>query len=121
MIVIRESNDRITARTLDESIDINEVNLVDLEKFIIDKLDENSLWVSDVNVYEEDDTICIDISIEWGDWKHEHSRLDHLMFDIMYEYDKELVSNYYKEDEEITDEDGSDTYSSIHKYRIVLE
>ena len=56
-----------------------------------------------------------------GDWKHEHKRLDYLMFDIIYEYDKELVSNYYKEDEEITDEDGSDTYSSIHKYRIVLD
>jgi hypothetical protein len=29
-------------------------------------------------------------------------------------------SHYYKEEEEITDEDGSDTYSAIHKYVIEL-
>ena len=57
MIIKEHNNDTIT---------INDIVLSDLEKFITKKLDENSLWVSDVNVYEEDDSICIDITIDWG-------------------------------------------------------
>lgn len=48
----------------------------------------------------------IEISVSWGDWKHSHAYLDHLM--------KEL--GYVKDDEELTEEDGSDCYSSIHFY-----
>ena len=47
------------------------------------------------------------VSIEWGDWKHEHLRCDRLMMQI----------GYGLEDEEVTDEDGSDTYSSNHIYK----
>lgn len=110
---IKESNDTIT---------VNEAVLGDLEKFIEKKLDEDSLWVSDINVYSERNrTINIDISIEWGDWKHEHLRLDHLMYDIIYEYNRDLVKSFYKVNEETTDEDDSDTYSAIHKYVIELQ
>ena len=110
---IKESNDAIT---------VNEAVLGDLEKFIEKKLDEDSLWVSDINVYSERNrTINIDISIEWGDWKHEHLRLDHLMYDIIYEYNRDLAKSFYKVNEETTDEDDSDTYSAIHKYVIELQ
>lgn len=109
---IKESNDAIT---------VNEAVLGDLERFIEKKLDENSLWASNINVYSgRNRTINIDISIEWGDWKHEHLRLDHLMYDIIYEYNRDLVKSFYKVKEEITEEDGSDTYSSIHKYELGL-
>lgn len=48
----------------------------------------------------------IEISVEWGDWKHSHLYLDYLM--------KEL--GYSCSHEQVTEEDGSDTYSSIHYY-----
>ena len=53
--------------------------------------------------------------------------LDYKLYDIISDYDAihefecKLPGNFYKEDEEVTEEDGSDTYSSIHIYRIVLD
>lgn len=111
MIIKEEYNDTVT---------INDMVLADLEKFIIKKLDENSLWIDDIAVYEEDDDVHIDITINWGDWKHEHRRLDLIMYDIIYEYNKDLAFKLYKVEEKITEEDGSDTYSSIHYYEIEL-
>ena len=53
------------------------------------------------------------ISINWGDWKHEHGYADY------------LVKNFFRDkglgieiDEEVTEEGGSDTYSSEHYYTI---
>lgn len=111
-IDIKESNDTVT---------INDMVLSDLEKFISKKLDENSLWVSDIDVREENNTIYIDITIEWGDWKHEHKRLDFLMYDTIYEYNPNLTKSFSKVGEDITEDDGSDTYSSVHRYEINLD
>lgn len=111
-MVIKEYNE--------DTITINDVDLADLEKFIVKKLDENSLWIDDIAVYEEEDDIHIDITINWGDWKHEHRRLDFIMYDIIYEYNPKLTKDLYKVNEIITEEDGSDTYSSIHYYEIEL-
>lgn len=64
---------------------------------------ENNLWVGDV--WDDDGVLFIEI--EWGDWKHGHARLDYLM------------RNYFNVvvlGSEVTEEDGSDTYSAIHKY-----
>ena len=52
----------------------------------------------------------IEISVEWGDWKHSHLFLDYLM--------KEL--DYHKSHEQVTEEDGSDCYSSIHYYEKIV-
>ena len=103
----------------DKSLSIKDIDISDLERFIHRKLHEYKLWPESVDVSRDIDTIKIEIEISWGDWKHEHKRLDYVMFDIIYEYNPELVSHYYKEEEEITDEDGSDTYSAIHKYCII--
>lgn len=46
------------------------------------------------------------ITVEWGDWKHSHGRLDYLMKDKGYEV---LGVN-------VTEEDGSDCYSAEHIY-----
>ena len=51
----------------------------------------------------------VQIEISWGDWKHSHRHLDNLMSNL----------GYIKDDEELTEEDGSDTYSSIHYYKRV--
>lgn len=47
------------------------------------------------------------IEVEWGDWKHDHLRLDYLMNNRGYK----LV------EERMTEEDGSDCYSSVHYYQ----
>lgn len=55
--------------------------------------------------------VCLDGTVEievcWGDWKHDHLYLDHVM--------KE--NGYRLTDECVTDENGSDAYSSIHYYK----
>lgn len=56
--------------------------------------------------YVYDELSMIAIEIEWGDWKHEHARLDWIM--------KE--NGYTKMFNRITEEDGSDTYSAIHYF-----
>lgn len=46
------------------------------------------------------------ISIHWGDWKHEHGYADYIM----------EANGFTKIDEVVTEEDGSDCYSSYHYY-----
>jgi len=56
--------------------------------------------------YAVQDNIVV-VTIEWGDWKHDHTAIDYVMkqngFSVM--------------GEQITEEDGSDCYSSIHTFR----
>ena len=47
------------------------------------------------------------VEVIWGDWKHDHARLNWLVTKSL---------NVKKIGEKLTDEDGSDTYSSIHKF-----
>ena len=103
----------------DKSLSIKNIDIAHLEKFIHKKLHEYSLWPEDLLVSKDYESIIIEVQIDWGDWKHEHKRLDYIMYDIIYEYNPKLASNFYKEKEEVTDEDGSDTYSAKHIYRII--
>ena len=64
-------------------------------------LRENEVFAE---VSEENNEIVV--SISWGDWKHDHKRADYLM----------AKKNYMVTREEITEEDGSDCYSSDHYY-----
>lgn len=50
---------------------------------------------------------CIEVDIRWGDWKHDHGYVDHVMHTL----------GLSKLDERITEEDQSDCYSSVHIYR----
>ena len=52
------------------------------------------------------ETMKVAIEIEWGDWKHEHAYADYVM----------RQHGFCKVDEKVTEEDGSDCYSSIHYY-----
>lgn len=56
-------------------------------------------------VWNEGDDVKVDIS--WGDWKHEHGWARNLMEYI----------NYLQINVDVTEEDGSDTYSAVHTYR----
>lgn len=48
----------------------------------------------------------ISVEIVWGDWKHDHAYCDYLMRE----------KGYILMDEQVTEENGSDCYSSIHYY-----
>lgn len=48
----------------------------------------------------------VEVYIDWGDWKHDHGWCKDLMGYIDYE----------EIDEQVTEEDGSDCYSSVHKF-----
>ena len=74
--------------------------------YLANQKDFYEVWPS------EDDTICVDIS--WGDWKHDHLRLDHIAKDFFREKGYDILNM----DTEVTDEDGSDTYSATHSYRL---
>ena len=69
------------------------------------KLREERLYA---DVYQYPGLPVVMIEIHWGDWKHEHLRCDY------------LIDNYFPElgamGTEVTEEDGSDCYSGIHKY-----
>lgn len=48
----------------------------------------------------------IEILVEWGDWKHEHTYLKYLM----------NKNGFVQVSEKITEENGSDCYSARHTY-----
>ena len=52
------------------------------------------------------DMPVVECEISWGDWKHEHLRLKWLMEEI----------GCVRIGSEVTEEDGSDTYSAIHRF-----
>ena len=52
------------------------------------------------------ETMLIVIEIECGDWKHEHGYADYVM----------SQHGFTKVQEQVTEEDGSDCYSSNHYY-----
>jgi len=49
----------------------------------------------------------VEIYVRWGDWKHDHLFLNTIMRE----------AGFVLVDEITTEEDGSDCYSSTHKYR----
>lgn len=56
-------------------------------------------------VWQENE-IAVAVSIDWGDWKHDHGWCDSLM-DYL---------GYSKIGEQETEEDGSDCYSAVHYF-----
>lgn len=52
-------------------------------------------------------TMEITITIEWGDWKHEHQYADYIMAKHCFTLIKE----------DVTEKNGDDSYSSIHYYK----
>lgn len=65
--------------------------------------------LTDNSGHKVPDNYVYDITIEWGDWKHDHGYCDYLM----------SQKGYTKVSELTTEEDGSDTYSSIHRYLFI--
>lgn len=81
------------------------------QELIQAKLDEvNKVFADDrdglIAEINDLDTMEICICIEWGDWKHSHAYANYIM----------RQHGFVKTDEQITEEDGDDAYSSIHYY-----
>ena len=78
----------------------------DIEKSIEKYLNDHYIYPTFVEDWGDDQ---VRIQIDNGDWKHEHLYCTFLM--------KELGYEDYGED--VTEEDGSDTYSATHTYHKV--
>ena len=92
-----------------------------IEKILTDYINKRKLgpfYLSTYRISESAGMIMIKINIEipWGDWKHDHTRCDY----IINKFGHENNINIYPDDEEITEEDGSDCYSSIHHYIVII-
>ena len=77
------------------------------EQMVYEYLRKNGIF-GDVYVDVDNDCgvrICVEISC--GDWKHDHWKVDYLM-------KEKFNPNFAFED--IIDQNGSDTYSAIHRY-----
>lgn len=67
---------------------------------------ENHIMGEMVDYNEQIKMVAVEVI--WGDWKHEHGRLDYLM--------KQNFPNLRSIHTATTEEDGSDYYSAIHYY-----
>ena len=65
---------------------------------------DNNLYYEIVDYAEN----MIAVEITWGDWKHDHLRLEWLVRENMPEV--KYINSYTTED------DGSDCYSAIHRF-----
>ena len=82
------------------------MNIIEMEKKINKLMRENNIFGEMVDCNADAKMIAVEIT--WGDWKHEHLRLDWLM--------TEDFSNLRSIHNQTTEEDGSDCYSAIHYY-----
>lgn len=62
-------------------------------------------------VWDESATV-VAVELSWGDWKHDHARLVYLVSE---DKSKEL-SGLKGITGEVTESDGSDCYSAIHRF-----
>ena len=71
---------------------------------IINKIyEDNDIWYEFSCISRNE----VAINVEWGDWKHDHGYIDYLMEE----------NGFINLGECVTEENGSDCYSSIHFYR----
>lgn len=77
-----------------------------IEKKIYEILNDKHIMAEVVDYNEN--TRMIAVEVIWGDWKHEHWRLDCLM--------REAFDNLRSIHEVTTEDNESDCYSAIHYY-----
>lgn len=77
-----------------------------MEKKIHELMTEHRIMGEVVDYSEQKKMIAVEVI--WGDWKHEHARLDWLV--------GENFKNLRSIHTTTTEEDGSDCYSAIHYY-----
>ena len=80
--------------------------MLQMEKKIYELMKENHIMGETVDYNDKIRMVAVEVI--WGDWKHEHLRLDWLV--------KENLPNLRSIHTMTTEEDGSDCYSAIHYY-----
>lgn len=113
---VKEIEDEMNSNRVDEAVDIKIMPKEEENKITFDKMKELANKLSEhltelgryYDVYPEEDSVSVDI--EWGDWKHDHLWLKQEAKKFFSELNEEVKSI----EDEITEEDGSDTYSAIH-------
>lgn len=73
-------------------------------------LEDNNLY-ADVEQYES--LPVLQVSIHWGDWKHEHARAKWLI--------SENIEGVTYLNTKVTEDDGSDCYSADHRFIVSME
>ena len=66
---------------------------------------ENKVYSYELD-FDLDNDRLVYIELEWGDWKHDHLRLEWIMEE----------NDFRQIGEVTTEEDGSDCYSAIHTF-----
>lgn len=99
-------------KILKEAYSKQATDLLDkIEKICKYRKIDGDCFISSDN-FDNDGIVEIGVDIHWGDWKHDHMHLDWAVQDV---FDDVVVN------EEVTEEDGSDTYSSTHYYTFYLD
>jgi len=78
---------------------------------IVKLLNDNNLW-AEVGI--DPISYTIEIEIRRGDWKHSHLRANYLVSTYLNSKGIRFINS-----EQETENDGSDTYSAIHYYRLL--
>lgn len=106
-----------------ESKSLKEKSLPDWQEVITQEvyniLQNNNIYAEVYDDYDfrgSDDAFVLCVEINDGDWKHEHKRADGIVVDVIDNYDNMEIT---KIGEDVTEEDGSDTYSAIHRFHIL--
>lgn len=106
--------------SLNESVKVKRKPEEEIINKIIDRADEiykGYGYESDlerdyiIDGWKDGDEFEIIVDISWGDWKHDHIMIEDLFNQVFREFNID-----YTEDEEVTEEDGSDAYSATHTF-----
>ena len=87
--------------------------LDELNAYLKTRWDERGEYAPSADIVKRNGGDAIYFDIVWGDWKHDHLRLWHLMNEFFRERGYVI-----ERDMEVTDEDGSDTFSAEHYYTV---
>lgn len=88
---------------------LNDFNLKDYEEELYKYLKSKNMYPE--MYVDSDNTLCV--SIQWGDWKHDHMYIDSLINNFF--FNRGLILN---RDTVVTEDDGSDVYSATHYYTV---
>lgn len=88
---------------------MEKLNKQNAEAKIYEALKADRIYAEVCTDMELGETAVIAVNISWGDWKHEHLRADWIIREA---FGVECIGT------EVTEEDGSDCYSAIHRYII---
>ena len=105
-----DTDEKDMYESLKESVDIDDAKL---EKELTNIFNQNHLYPEEMYVKNGE----IYVYISNGDWKHEHLRCKWLVNEFI--GDQGLVTVDYFE--RVTDDDGSDTYSAEHIWKVSTE